>query len=101
MSEKGHFLKGSSAAIGLIKVKEWCEEIQNLGAEYNKNLTNNEISPIKKLKKHQQEEEKLKLKQELQNNVNKAASAADDDDSNTSKLKSEDLLKNIIKEEGI
>ncbi|TIA87481.1 hypothetical protein E3P99_03136 [Wallemia hederae] len=28
---KGHFLKGSSAALGLIKVKQSCEAIQNLG----------------------------------------------------------------------
>ena len=31
MSRLGHFLKGSSAAIGLKKVKETCEKIQNIG----------------------------------------------------------------------
>jgi osomolarity two-component system, phosphorelay intermediate protein YPD1 len=27
----GHFLKGSSAAVGLIKLRDSCEKIQNLG----------------------------------------------------------------------
>ncbi|KAF5360617.1 hypothetical protein D9756_004824 [Leucocoprinus leucothites] len=31
LSEKGHFLKGSSAAIGITKVQRSCEEIQNYG----------------------------------------------------------------------
>ena len=31
LSRLGHFLKGSSAAIGLKKVKETCEKIQNIG----------------------------------------------------------------------
>ena len=31
LSERGHFLKGSSATLGLTKVKESCEKIQNLG----------------------------------------------------------------------
>jgi len=28
----GHFLKGSSATLGLVKIKDACEKIQNLGA---------------------------------------------------------------------
>lgn len=32
LSSLGHFLKGSSATLGLIKLKEACEKIQNLGA---------------------------------------------------------------------
>ncbi|KAI9323369.1 putative phosphotransmitter protein Ypd1 [Dichotomocladium elegans] len=31
LSRLGHFLKGSSAAIGLKKVKDTCEKIQNIG----------------------------------------------------------------------
>ncbi|KAK2796558.1 hypothetical protein FQN50_009503 [Emmonsiellopsis sp. PD_5] len=32
LSSLGHFLKGSSATLGLTKVKEACEKIQHLGA---------------------------------------------------------------------
>ncbi|PGG96684.1 hypothetical protein AJ79_09489 [Helicocarpus griseus UAMH5409] len=32
ISQLGHFLKGSSATLGLTKVKEACEKIQHLGA---------------------------------------------------------------------
>ena len=32
LSGLGHFLKGSSATLGLIKVKDSCEKIQNLGS---------------------------------------------------------------------
>lgn len=32
LSSLGHFLKGSSAALGLTKVKDSCEKIQHLGA---------------------------------------------------------------------
>jgi osomolarity two-component system, phosphorelay intermediate protein YPD1 len=31
LSSLGHFLKGSSAAVGLIKLKASCEKIQNYG----------------------------------------------------------------------
>ena len=31
LSQLGHFLKGSSATLGLTKVKESCEKIQNYG----------------------------------------------------------------------
>jgi len=31
LSSLGHFLKGSSAAVGLIKLKNSCEKIQNYG----------------------------------------------------------------------
>ncbi|KAK9375964.1 signal transduction histidine kinase [Lipomyces chichibuensis] len=33
LSSLGHFLKGSSAALGLTKVKNSCEKIQHLGAK--------------------------------------------------------------------
>ena len=32
LSALGHFLKGSSATLGLTKVKDSCEKIQNFGA---------------------------------------------------------------------
>ncbi|KAJ5796557.1 uncharacterized protein N7518_005097 [Penicillium psychrosexuale] len=32
LSALGHFLKGSSATLGLVKVKDGCEKIQNFGA---------------------------------------------------------------------
>lgn len=32
LSAQGHFLKGSSATLGLSKVKDSCEKIQHLGA---------------------------------------------------------------------
>ncbi|KAI9741382.1 MAG: hypothetical protein M1834_003099 [Cirrosporium novae-zelandiae] len=32
LSSLGHFLKGSSATLGLVKVKDGCERIQHLGA---------------------------------------------------------------------
>ncbi|CAZ84427.1 unnamed protein product [Tuber melanosporum] len=32
LSQLGHFLKGSSATLGLTKVKDHCEKIQNLGS---------------------------------------------------------------------
>jgi hypothetical protein len=31
LSSLGHFLKGSSAAVGLVKLKASCEKIQNYG----------------------------------------------------------------------
>lgn len=37
LSSLGHFLKGSSATLGLIKVRDCCEKIQNLG--YQKDET--------------------------------------------------------------
>ncbi|MCJ1243934.1 hypothetical protein MMC30_001131 [Trapelia coarctata] len=39
----GHFLKGSSATIGLIKVKDGCEKIQNFGGM--KDATGNHEEP--------------------------------------------------------
>lgn len=32
LSQLGHFLKGSSATLGLTKVKDACEKIQNFGS---------------------------------------------------------------------
>ncbi|GMF70583.1 unnamed protein product [Aspergillus oryzae] len=40
LSSLGHFLKGSSATLGLTKVKDACEEIQNYGAGKDKTGTN-------------------------------------------------------------
>jgi len=33
LSSRGHFLKGSSATLGLIKVKDYCEQIQHYGSK--------------------------------------------------------------------
>ncbi|KAI5818117.1 osomolarity two-component system, phosphorelay intermediate protein YPD1, partial [Pyronema omphalodes] len=33
LSSLGHFLKGSSATLGLIKVKDYCEKIQHFGTK--------------------------------------------------------------------
>jgi len=35
LSAKGHYLKGSSATVGLSKVKVDCEKIQNFGNKLN------------------------------------------------------------------
>lgn len=35
LSELGHFLKGSSATLGLIKVRDGCEKIQRYGKQEN------------------------------------------------------------------
>ncbi|OAL56485.1 putative histidine phosphotransferase HPT1p [Pyrenochaeta sp. DS3sAY3a] len=46
LSELGHFLKGSSATLGLTKVKDSCEKIQNFGSlkdeTGNKDITEEE-----------------------------------------------------------
>ena len=45
LSQLGHFLKGSSATLGLIKVKESCERIQNFGQGKDESGENNEPNP--------------------------------------------------------
>lgn len=35
LSELGHFLKGSSATLGLVKVRDGCEKIQRYGKQEN------------------------------------------------------------------
>ncbi|KAF9580235.1 hypothetical protein BGW38_003196 [Lunasporangiospora selenospora] len=50
LSRLGHFLKGSSAALGLTKVKESCEKLQNLGNRKDENGANtisNEVAEKK------------------------------------------------------
>lgn len=42
LSQLGHFLKGSSATLGLTKVKEACERIQHYGARKDETGTVNE-----------------------------------------------------------
>lgn len=39
LSSLGHFLKGSSATLGLVKVQDYCEKIQNLGSGLDKTGT--------------------------------------------------------------
>jgi len=43
LSNLGHFLKGSSATLGLIKVRDSCEKIQNYGLK--KDATGNHDEP--------------------------------------------------------
>jgi len=42
LSAKGHFLKGSSATLGLIKMKDSCEKIQHFGARKDETGTTDE-----------------------------------------------------------
>lgn len=42
LSSLGHFLKGSSATLGMTKVKDSCEKIQHLGAKKNADGTKDE-----------------------------------------------------------
>lgn len=42
LSQLGHFLKGSSATLGLTKVKEACEKIQHYGAQKDETGTTDE-----------------------------------------------------------
>ncbi|PYH45204.1 Hpt domain-containing protein, partial [Aspergillus saccharolyticus JOP 1030-1] len=42
LSSLGHYLKGSSATLGLIKVKDACEKIQHYGAGKDETGTNDE-----------------------------------------------------------
>ncbi|OJD31833.1 hpt domain-containing protein [Diplodia corticola] len=42
LSQLGHFLKGSSATLGLTKVKDSCEKIQHFGANMDETGTHDE-----------------------------------------------------------
>ncbi|KAM5440507.1 Phosphorelay intermediate protein [Microsporum canis] len=42
LSQLGHFLKGSSATLGLTKVKDACEKIQNYGQQKDESGNHNE-----------------------------------------------------------
>ena len=50
LSSLGHFLKGSSATLGLSKVKEACEKIQHYGAGKDETGTVNEPNQSTSLK---------------------------------------------------
>ncbi|PSN61119.1 histidine-phosphotransfer domain, HPT domain-containing protein [Corynespora cassiicola Philippines] len=52
LSELGHFLKGSSATLGLTKVKDSCEKIQNFGQKKDETGTKDitEDEGLEKLK---------------------------------------------------
>ena len=51
LSSLGHFLKGSSATLGLSKVKDSCEKIQHLGAMKDETGTHDETDEDAVLKK--------------------------------------------------
>ncbi|GES59408.1 histidine-phosphotransfer domain, HPT-domain-containing protein [Aspergillus terreus] len=50
LSQLGHFLKGSSATLGLTKVKEACEKIQHFGARKDETGTTDEPDDAVSLK---------------------------------------------------
>lgn len=50
LSSLGHFLKGSSATLGLTKVKDSCEKIQHFGQKRNAEGTDDEPDEEKCLK---------------------------------------------------
>lgn len=50
LSSLGHFLKGSSAALGVSKVQASCEKIQNLGQLYD-NQTGKDLTRVEALDK--------------------------------------------------
>ncbi|EEP80310.1 conserved hypothetical protein [Uncinocarpus reesii 1704] len=49
ISQLGHFLKGSSATLGLTKVKDACEKIQHFGAQKDESGTVDEPDETKSL----------------------------------------------------
>jgi len=51
LSALGHYLKGSSATLGLTKVKDSCEKIQHLGAHKDETGNKDEPDDEKTLKK--------------------------------------------------
>ncbi|KAF2099928.1 histidine containing phosphotransmitter protein [Rhizodiscina lignyota] len=51
LSQLGHFLKGSSATLGLTKVKDSCEKIQHFGARKDETGTQDEPDDSKSLNK--------------------------------------------------
>jgi len=51
LSDLGHFLKGSSAALGMTKVKASCEIIQQLGAKKDETGSRNEPNEAVSLEK--------------------------------------------------
>lgn len=50
LSQLGHFLKGSSATLGLTKVKDACEKIQHFGARKDETGTTDEPDDAVSLK---------------------------------------------------
>lgn len=51
LSSLGHFLKGSSATLGLNKVKDSCEKIQHYGAHKDESGTVDEMDDAKCLRR--------------------------------------------------
>lgn len=51
LSSLGHFLKGSSATLGLTKVKDSCEKIQHYGAHKDESGTIDEPDDSKSLQR--------------------------------------------------
>ncbi|KAF2760556.1 histidine-phosphotransfer domain, HPT domain-containing protein [Pseudovirgaria hyperparasitica] len=51
LSSLGHFLKGSSATLGLTKVKDSCEKIQHIGSRKDETGSHDELDDDKSLEK--------------------------------------------------
>ena len=62
LSALGHFLKGSSATLGLTKVKDSCEKIQNFGAKKDETGTN-DVDDVDTCLKNLKEEIKVAKKE--------------------------------------
>jgi osomolarity two-component system, phosphorelay intermediate protein YPD1 len=54
LSQLGHFLKGSSATLGMTKVKDSCEKIQHFGARKDASGTENQPDDAQSLKNVEQ-----------------------------------------------
>lgn len=64
LSRKGHFLKGSSAALGLQRVQHSCESMQHFGNRQNEFGEGEKLSEGKALKKCRKLLERLRLEQD-------------------------------------
>ena len=51
LSSLGHFLKGSSATLGLVKIKDYCEKIQHYGQKKDEEGTADEPDEAKCLER--------------------------------------------------
>jgi len=75
LSGRGHFLKGSSAALGLVKVRDSCEELQNLGKCKD---GNQDLTPAQALQKCRELLPRLKAEQREATTWLKGLCAIDD-----------------------
>jgi len=60
LSHLGHYLKGSSATLGLMKVRDSCEKVQNLGARKDETGNEEQLDDKKSLKAIRENADKAK-----------------------------------------